>query len=69
MLQVVPPSGVPSVAAYMNTGIMSRAEAAQAVKLTQRAMTGVRNLGAEMGWHTAMYRSAESTVKNMELVN
>ena len=40
---------MPNVAAYMNTGIMRRADAAQAVKLTQRAMTGVRNLAAEIG--------------------
>jgi hypothetical protein len=29
----------------------------------------VRYFGAEMGWQTAMYRSADKTVKKMELVN
>lgn len=69
MLQVVPLSGLVKVAAYMKTGIMSKAEAAQAVRLTHLAMTLDRNLGAEIGWQTAMYRSADNTVKKMELVN
>jgi hypothetical protein len=57
------------VAAYINTGTMRRAEAAHAVKDTHLAITGVLYFGAEMGWQTAMYRSADNTVKNIELVN
>ena len=64
-----PPSGRVKVAAYIKTGTIRRAEAAHAVRLTHRAITGVRYFGADIGWHTAMYRSAESTVKKMELVN
>ena len=54
MLQVVVPSGFDKVAAYIKTGIIKSAETAQADKLTHLAMTGVRNLGAEIGWQTAM---------------
>jgi hypothetical protein len=46
---------------------MRSADAAQAVSETHRAMMEVRYLGAEMGWQTAMYRSADSTVRNIEL--
>jgi hypothetical protein len=48
---------------------MRSADAAQAVSETHLAMMEVRYLGAEIGWQTAMYRSADNTVKKMELVN
>ena len=32
------------------------------------AISPVRNLGEEMGWQTAMYLSAESTMRKRELV-
>ena len=70
MLQLWPPVWLfVIVAAYMKTGTIRRAEAAQAVNDTHLAMTGVRNLGLEMGWHTAMYRSADITVRKMLDVN
>ena len=49
MLQLWPPHGLVIVAAYMNTGTISNADAVHAVRETTRAMTGVRNLGDEIG--------------------
>ena len=44
-----PPSGRVKVAAYIKTGTIRRAEAAHAVRLTHRAITGVRYFGADIG--------------------
>lgn len=47
------------VFAYKKTGTIRRAEVNQADRETIRAINGVRNRGEDIGWHTAMYRSAE----------
>lgn len=68
MLQDSPLSVAMSVV-YMKIGVMTRAEAVQAAAETIRDTKGVLNLGAAIGWQTAIYLSALIIHKKMLLVN
>jgi hypothetical protein len=49
ILHIFPPHCLVIVAAYINTGTISSAETVHAVRETTLAITGVRNLGDEIG--------------------
>ena len=68
MLQLCPPSGLEMVVAYRNTGSISKADTSQTDRDTILAISPVLNLGEEIGWQTATYRSAERTIRKRELV-
>jgi len=57
------------VFAYSSTGNIIKADAVHATHVTQRDTKGDRYLGDEMGWHTAMYRSADMIIRKIDEVN
>uniref|UniRef100_A0A2M4DAY8 Putative secreted protein n=1 Tax=Anopheles darlingi TaxID=43151 RepID=A0A2M4DAY8_ANODA len=57
------------VLAYSITGSMMRTDAVQARADTTFDTSGVRKRGDEIGWQTAMYRSADMMNRKMDEVN
>jgi len=62
------PSSCSTVLAYRITGSIRTAEVVQATAETILAICRVRYRGEDIGWHTAIYRSADMMSRNIDEV-